>query len=172
MKKKSIFLFALAVVLILATSISGTLAYFTTYAQAEGGYKIELGYNTEMHEEFSAWTKHVVITNKEGSQPVYVRVAAFSGSAYDLLYSDDSGLWTLGDDGYHYYNEILYGGESTDELLIRIENIPADVLDGDSFNVVVIYETVPVLYDEDGKPYADWSVTLDSGSTSGEGGNN
>lgn len=192
MKKKSIFLFALAIVLILATSISGALAYFTTYAEAQGGHTIELGFNTDIDAEgFSAWTNHVIVINNEYSQPVYVRAKAFAGSAYQLIYFDESGYWgprkkdsknevSSADDGYYYYSDILYGGQETTELLVRIENIPtADtqsndnmLYDGFSFNMVVIYEVTPVLYDEDGNPYADWSVTLDSGSTSGEGGNN
>lgn len=187
MKKKHIILLALTIALILATSINGALAYFTTYARAEGGYVIHLGggsssgspddkkdrtnNGTEMREEFSAWTKHIVISNSNNNQPVYVRARAFSGSTYDLLYNDDTGKWTLGDDGYFYYNEILAPGTETAELLIRIQNVPADVTDGDSFNVVVIYECTPVQYDQDGNPHADWNLILDT-SVSAEGGGN
>ena len=42
--------------------------------------------------------------------------------------------------------------------------------DGLTFNVVVIYESTPVLYREDGTPYADWNAVLDSGSSSSEDG--
>ena len=181
MKKINIFLLTLSIALILTASsvpLKDSMAYFTTYAHAEGGYTIELGSSTRIEEpKVEDWTKHVVITNEEGSQPVYVRVRAFSGSLYKLIYSDNSGLWSQGidknkkPDGYYYYDEILKAGESTAEILIEIKNVPSNVVDGDSFNVVVIYETTPVLYDEAGKPYPDWSATLDSGSTgSGEGG--
>lgn len=179
MKKKIVFLLALSVILVTMITMHSTLAYFTTYATAAGGYSIELssktsvsGNETSIHEEFSAWTKHVTIENNPDSQPVYVRIRAFAGSAYELLYMDASGHWTAGNDGYYYYSEILPGGETTEEFLIRINNVPADVQDGFSFNVVVIYETTPVQYDHDGNPYADWNVKLDSGSTgTGEGGN-
>ena len=33
------------------------------------------------------------------------------------------------------------------------------------FNVVVIYESTPVMYREDGTPYADWNVVLDNGTS-------
>lgn len=196
MKKKHIILLALTIALIFATSINGVMAYFTTYARAEGGYTIHLSGSsssspddteppkspedknrhgsgndngTEMWEEFSAWTKHVTVVNDQNNQPVYVRIKAFSGSMYQLTFLDDTGFWTPGSqkvgdkwvsDGFYYYNKILYPGQTTEECLIRIENVPADVVDGDGFNVVVIYETTPVQYDEDGNPYADWSLTL------------
>ena len=47
---------------------------------------------------------------------------------------------------------------------MRIENVPEDITDPTGFNVVVVYESTPVRYDEAGNPYADWSMTLDSGS--------
>ena len=61
----------------------------------------------------------------------------------------------------------MNGGEQTDELDIKLSNIPDSAVAGDSFTVVVVYETTPVLYNEDGTPYADWSVTLDSGTMEG-----
>ena len=39
--------------------------------------------------------------------------------------------------------------------------------DQGSFNVVVIYETTPVLYREDGTPYADWSAKVDAKTVEG-----
>ena len=49
---------------------------------------------------------------------------------------------------------------------------PEDAKEGDDFNVVVVYESTPVLYDEKGDPYpydkADWNQILD---VEEEGGN-
>ena len=172
MKKKTVLLLALSIALILAASIDSAMAYLTSYAEAKGGYTIELGSNTTIKEDFSAWTKRVTITNDLNGQPVYVRALAFCGSAYQLEFKDESGLWKVGKDGYYYYKNILNPGESTSKLLVQINNVPKDVKDGESFNVVVIYETTSVLYKQDGKPYADWTAKLDSGSSSsGEGGN-
>ena len=52
---------------------------------------------------------------------------------------------------------------STDALDVRIENVPDDVDDPSSFNVVIVYETTPVRYHEDGTPYADWEADLWTG---------
>ncbi|MCI9197539.1 MAG: hypothetical protein HFH55_06500 [Lachnospiraceae bacterium] len=163
MRKKNILLAAAAVSLALSTGIGSAWAYFTTYTQARGGYPIELGDRTTVEEEFSDWTKHVVITSSPDSQPVYVRVRAISGSVYNLVYSG-SGKWTPGADGYYYYSDIVTGGMSTDALDVRIENVPDDVDDPASFNVVIVYETTPVRYHEDGTPYADWEANLERAS--------
>ena len=84
MKLKKWLPFLLAVALVLGSSIGTALAYFTTCAPAKGGYVIHLGEETEIEEEFSDWTKHVVITSREDSSGVFVRVTAFSGAAYPL----------------------------------------------------------------------------------------
>lgn len=168
MKRKNILLAALAVSLTLSAGAGSAWAYFTTYTDAAGGYTLELGDKTTItEEEPTNWTKHVVITSQEDSQPVYVRARAFCGSDYELLYSDGSGKWSPSDDGYYYYSDILNAGESTEMLDIKIENIPEEVKNGDNFNVVVIYETTPVRYREDGTPYADWSAKLNTGTVKG-----
>lgn len=157
MKKLSIyFMLALSVALILVTSLDGTIAYFTTYATAKGGHTISASNgDTDVEEGFSNWTKRLTVSNSEQGQPIYVRAKAFSGDIYTLEYSGDG--WTAGSDGYYYYDEILYGGEKTTELLIRISGIPEDTVEGDSFNVIVVYESALMQYDESGRPYADWN---------------
>lgn len=168
MKKKNIILAALAVSLTVSAGVGTAWSYFTTYAEASGGYTLNLGDKTTVEEEFSSWTKHVAITSREDSEPVYVRARAFCGSDYQLVYSG-SAKWSPNSDGYYYYSDILNGGEQTEVLDIKIENIPADedLKDGDNFNVVVIYETTPVRYRADGTPYADWTATLNTGTVEG-----
>lgn len=168
MKKKGMFLAALAAALTLTASVGSAWAYFTTYAEAKGSYTISLkGHETTVSENFSAWTKEVTVANSADSDPVYVRARAFCGSGYDLIYSDESGRWTPAEDGYYYYNSILAGGDSTEKLLVKIEGIPEDAREGDDLNVIVVYETTPVRYSENGEPYADWSATLDTGTVKG-----
>lgn len=176
MKKKTIFLLALSVLLITAVTMNGTLAYFTSYAEAKGGHPIFLG-DTHITENFSSWTKRVTVSND--GQPVYVRARAFAGDQYlleygtgkandDPKYTCNNGGWIRKDDGYYYYDTILGPGEKTTELLIQIENIPESVANGDSFNVVVIYESTPAQYDNNGNPIepmdAAWDLIPDGGN--------
>lgn len=170
MKKLYLSLASLAAVAVLGASLGVAWAYFTTYAEAKGGYLLRLGSETRIEEEFTNWTKHLSVSNNEGSGPVYVRARAFCGSAYTLTYSSGSGKWRDGGDGFYYYDEILYGGQTADPLDVRIDGIPADgdLEDGDGFNVVVVYESTPVAYDGDGNPKpADWTAVLDSVTETG-----
>ena len=82
---------------------------------------------------------------------MYIRAKAFCGSAYDLVTWMNPADWSLGEDGYYYYDGIVNGGEVTEELQVRIENVPEDITDPASFNVVVVYESTPVRYDEAGE---------------------
>lgn len=175
MKKKNIFLAVLAVSLALTASIGSAWAYFTTYVEAQGGYTLSLGDETTVEEDFSSWLKRLVISSEADSEPVYVRARAYSGDRYPVVYSDGDvfdqenpavtdddkiGTWSQNADGYYYYSKILHGGGRTNELQVKIENVPEDVTEKE-FNVVVIYETTPVQYKEDGTPYAfdeiDWN---------------
>ena len=160
-KRKSTWLAAAALGLTISLSVGSAMAYFTTYAEAEGGYTVSIGSTTKTKEEFSNWTKHVQVENT-GDTECYVRVKAFSGSQFPLSYSGEAGAWSQGEDDYWYYSQILQPGETTSELLIKIENIPEEFKD--SFNVVVVQECTKVLYDENGNPYQDWNQVMDSTS--------
>lgn len=176
-------LFALAAVSVLTMGINSALAYFTTYTVAEGGHTVHLGDRTQIRESFDSWTKHLTVTNDAGSEPVYVRARAFC-ARYGFHYAAASDRWTTekgswneivpgGGDEYFYYKEMLKGGESTDVLDVVIE-IPVKeegvvFEEGESFNVIVIYESTPVRYREDGTPYADWTQTLDVVTDTGSG---
>nr|WP_300787462.1 hypothetical protein [uncultured Acetatifactor sp.] len=172
--------YAMTAALILTASVGSAWSYFTTYTSASGSHAIDLGNETRVVERFSDSTKRLTITN-DSLQPVYVRATAFSGSGYPLSYSDASGLWVDGGDGYHYYSQSLPARQETaegtvasqtSELEVRI-TFPVDeeVEDGDGFNVVVVYESVPVRYDGDGnelKPWEiDWTEELKSGPVEG-----
>ena len=166
MKKKTTYLAALTLTLVLSASMGSALAYFTTNASARGGYQLRLGNHTTIIEEQPTdWTKHVTVANSAESGPVYVRVRAFSGSQYPLTYLGEG--WTPGTDGYYYYDEIVQPGDSTGNLDIHIGGVPEDVDEEMELNVAVIYESTPVQYDENGDPYPDWSITLDSGDAEG-----
>ena len=176
LKKRYLILSAILLALILGATIGSTLSYFTTYTRAVGGKKVTLGYSTTNTETFSNGVKHLTITNDEDSQPVFVRAKAFSA----LEFTCEGTGWSTtipagsksdGQEGYYYYELPLDAGQSAEELLVSF-TLPDkdDVMEGDSFSVVVIYESTPVKYDEDGNAYADWTTVLQvKQSTGGEG---
>lgn len=176
LKQKTFWFAAAALVLIGGVNVRGAMAYFTTYVTAKGGHPITLGTQTSVKEEVEDMTKHIVISNT-GESECYVRVKVFSGSQYTINFSgvvDENNVpyWTLNEDGYWYYKDILPVGEETEELLAKIE-VPAELKE--SFDIVVIQECTPVLYDEAGNPYADWNRQIDTrtdiGTINGEGDN-
>lgn len=163
MRYRTIIPALLAAGMIYVSHLEAANAYFTTYVTAKGGY--EIAWHKEMiKEEFSDWTKTITISSAQDSIPVYVRAKAFSGSKYKLTYTGED--WTCREDGYYYYNAALKGGETTTPLYVKISDIPEKPENNENFNVVVIYETVPVSYDEEGNmitpEHADWSKLLTS----------
>ncbi len=168
--KKIFVLAAAAFVLIMNLGIGSAMAYFTTYATAKGGAKIRLGFTvTTPEEKVVDWMKHISITNT-GDYDCYVRVKLFAGAVYQeqLTYTDKSGKWSPGADGYYYYSDIVPAGGSTEELLAGVENIKNAMESTDSqrdFNVIVVQECTRVIYDEQGRPGADWNKISDSNTS-------
>lgn len=159
---KTICLAAAAVTLTASLTVGTAMAYFTTYAVAEGGVTLDLGFTeTVPNEEVVNGKKEIQIENT-GDYDCYVRLKALTGDAYkdDITYSepDQAGKWTPGADGYYYYSDIVAAGELTSQIdvafVLREEN-PVD------FNVIIIQECTPVLYDASGNPYADWNEVAD-----------
>lgn len=148
-----------AAVLAGSLSVGTALAYFTTYTSATGSAVLNLGFtSTEIKETVVDWTKHIVVENT-GDYDCYVRVKIFAGDKYkdQLAIKDASGKWTKGEDDYYYYSDILTtteAGKLTSELLVEIDHAGLE----EDFNVVVVQEYSPVLYDEAGNPYYDWTL--------------
>lgn len=143
-----------------ALTIQSSMAYFTTYVSGGGSHPVTLGAQTEIHEDVIDMTKHIVIRNTSETSDCYVRVKAFCADPFGITYTDagdKNGSWSAGEGDFWYYSDILAPGETTGTLYAKIE-VPGDY-DRDDFNVVVIQECAPVLYDEEsGSPYADWSM--------------
>lgn len=164
LKRKTFWLTAAAILLLGSIGISEAMAYFTTQVTAKGSYPLTLGSEIEIEEEVEDMTKHIVLVNT-GENDCYVRIKVFCGSRFTINYSsaaDDKGepYWNLNEsDGYWYYRDIVPAGEKTEELLAEIE-VPEGFTE--SFDIVVIQECTPVLYGEDGTPYADWENRIDT----------
>ena len=100
--------------------------------------------------EVKDWVKHLVIANT-GDGDVFVRARAYAPSKYPCTYSGKNWEDKVADDGFVYYKEPVKVGEKADELLVYIDtDLPEDTMYGDGFNVAVVYEAVPVRYNEDG----------------------
>ena len=167
MNKKTLGLAGAALFLTAGLSVGSAMAYFTTYTQVSGKVPLDLGMTTIIPDEtVDNWTKHVKVQNT-GDYDCFVRVRAFAGTRYQdkLIYSGDN--WTLADDGYYYYSQIVEAGASTEDVLdIRI---PYEESEGQDFNVIVVQESAPVIYDENGNPIGDWDHILDSTQDSYDG---
>lgn len=167
MKKSIVVTALLACCLVVFSGVQNANAYFTTYVTAKGGYEVSWKHRERIDENFSDWDKYVTITSEEDSIPVYIRAKAFSGSTYTLTYTGADWTYNAADD-FYYYNVPLKGGETTTALRISIDQIPLNPREGENFNVIVIYESLPVQYDENGELLppvrADWSQTITSTS--------
>ena len=79
----------------------------------------------------------------------------FAGEKYqDGLQYQGSQKWSPGENGYYYYSDIVPVGGETEELQVKIDSKDSE----EEFNVIVAQECTPVLYDNEGKPYADWNA--------------
>lgn len=155
--KQTICLIAAAVLLTGTLAVKSAYAYFTTYCSAQGSVKFEMGYTETIPlEKIDGKTKVVSVKNV-GDYECYVRVKAFSGEG-NLEYSNKSGKWTAGADGYYYYSDILAPEQTTETITIDVSGVIANVDKDHDMNVIVVQECTPVQYEEDGTPYADWTV--------------
>ena len=178
MKKKHLIAAGLAMFLAVTASLGTAWAYFTTYATAKGSYTIHLGDETTINEHFSGWKKSVSIVNDaKSSQPVFVRVKGFCGSAYSLVYSDESGKWSPGADGYYYFSDpVAPGAETPNALDVSIRHADGsqitteEAANAADFHVVIVFESTPVVYNADGAAdwkAADWNAKVDTGTAEG-----
>ena len=155
--KKPLIMAAATLALTGTLAVGSAMAYFTTYSTAGGGVTMNMGFTeTIPNEEVDENGKHITITNT-GDYDCFVRVKAFA--PVDLTYNAPDGGWTDGGDGYWYYGEVLPAGETTGKELNITYKFPSGDEKPDEFNIVVIEECTPVLYQEDGTPYADWNST-------------
>ncbi len=166
MKYKKYLLAMAALVLVAVTAVPVSMAYFTDTESAQGGFQVSLGdISHEPRENVEGMTKMISIDNT-GDYPVFVRVKAEAPDGVNVAIADgtDSG-WTLKDDGYYYYSEVVEAGKSTPENGLKLEIKPNDDFTGDSFDVIILSECSRALFDESGAAYADWTTTTTSKDT-------
>lgn len=162
MKRKQIIGLTALFALILSASVPSTIAYFTTYASALGRVEISLQAETEIIEQLpEPYSKHVQVQLDQGSQPVYVRVRAFSSSTYPVTPRPSSTNWRQNGQYWEYAIPLFpeEGRNITDEIIFEIDPKEDETQD---FNIVVVSESIPVEFDENGNPLpADWNKTIE-----------
>ncbi len=145
-----------------ALTVESSMAYFTTYVSAGGSNVVTLGSNTALDEDVSNMTKHITVVNPSEND-CFVRVKVYSGSEIPIEVRGDAN-WRRGDDDYWYYGPVLAAGASTTVLDAAID---AAGFDKDNFNVVVIQECTPVVYDDAGNETANWDMVYSGYSREG-----
>lgn len=183
MKRKLLPVASLVVALVLGMGIVPAGAYFTDSDAANGGIEVTVKPSTEIYEYVNDGVKEVTIKSNDDSKiDVFVRAGALTSLGLKepiagTNWTGPDGADWLGPDGYgwYYYSEPLAPGASTESLRVAVEypkvkgegDIEGAVL-GDNANVIVLYESTPVLYKADGTPYADWKLKANEAP---EGGN-
>ena len=152
MKRKTITLTLLSIMLVLSMGIGSAWAYFTDSSMATGGLVIEEP-TTTITEEYGPGTKDITIANT-------------SVFASKDLGADASGAnWSGSIDSWYTYDVPLapsgQEGDHADPLNVtfrltlpkRPDN-PHGAEVGDVYNVTVVYESIPVTYDANGDAVA------------------
>lgn len=157
MKRIHLILAVLAIVLVLCASIGAASAYFTTYADARGGYVIHMKYESEIEEKVEGNVKQVTIKNiadegtENGTFPVFVRARVLAGNDVDI--SDTQGTNWVKNGDYYFYTIVLFTGDSSETLNIKVKPAAnSTVRAGDPIDVIVTYESVPAVFLPDGTP--------------------
>ncbi len=164
MRKSKILMTALALASVLVLTVGTAMAYFTDHTSASGSTPITLGSKTTIVEPTvevnETEAEKTIVVSNEGPESCYVRVKAFWGSELDVVMVKDA-YWTEAPAGTYTYSEILAAGEDTSAhpLKLTISGLPETANEGDTLNVVVVYESTKVTYDENGDPEApNWEM--------------
>lgn len=172
----------ISIALLCIVSVPSALAYFYTYAQTEGTVTVSLSDKSDIVERIEKGEKIVQIKADNNSDPVFVRVKYVAPSNATITVVQNEG-WVLDGDFYYFSKPIDGKGDDSESdviksltdttLNIKIER-PADMEEGETFDVVVLHEMTPALFSEsepsatykffdsekNGWWYADWTTTV------------
>lgn len=154
-RKKSLVLMA-SILLILAISVGGTLAYLATHTGPVANTFIPTSVGTEINEKNEGNVKKDVTVKNTGSTDAYVRAAIVvtwidsegkvypqapvAGTDYtiDLNVGDDA--WEK-HDGYYYYKTPVAGGEKT-AVLINSASLKGTAPDGYYLSIEILSQAI------------------------------
>lgn len=133
---------ALAIALCLGLSVGVTYAYYTDATEASGTITIPVDpTTTTIDEDPDEAGKTIQIAN-ESDSPAIVRVKLYYADA-NAAVTVSGEKWSLGEDGWLYYTEVLWGAQETDALRADITSDgKTDALN--DFDVTVVSQGVPV----------------------------
>jgi len=168
MKNRWKWLAVIAAALVLVASLGSAIAYFTTYAEADGRLPVNL--QIDMRERFEDMTKIIQIEAAKDALPVYVRARAFYPADIGIeSVAYETGTWVPEGD-YYYCQQILYAGGQTAPIEIKIAAEGEEAQKLHDFNFVVVYECVRAT-DDEGEviPLADvdWDAPLSNAVAAG-----
>ncbi len=159
--KKNTLLLIFALALCLSVAVGASLAYFSDYEEASGGATLSLGGQTELYEGTDSSQKDISIKNT-GDTDMIVRVIISSIENMKEEPSYNKNDWLL-KDGFYYYKKVLKPGESTSEIVAKMEFSWGPTSDPKepeySFDVVVAHEGAQAVYN--GKALARPDETWD-----------
>lgn len=162
--KKTIGLAFTALILVMGLAVGSAMAYFTTYTIGTGSKVLSLGKTVTIPDEDVVNGKKEIVIQNTGDHDCYVRIKALTGANYadSIVYSEPEGAtkWTLGADGYYYYSDVVSANTGSTSQINVAFAFPGGLELAD-FNVIIIQESTPVLYDANGTPYADWNAKAD-----------
>lgn len=152
--KRFILVFCATLFLLSGINIGISRAYFTAYTKINGVYNVVYVPPVPTPEEnLKPNGKEIAIKNT-GERECWGRVKIIAPEGFEVKF--DSGENWRQDGEYWYYSEIIYPGKLSSLLKVSFTGPNAD-----EYNVIVIEECVPVLYDKNGKALpADWAYKL------------
>ncbi len=174
MKKTNKLLVLLAAVSIAVLSIGPARAYFTDSTRTDGADTVVLGsrgtITEQMEQSPGAHIKKITVTNT-GDVPMFVRARVFYAPDLTVAVSGWIKQGTDPENGYetayYLYDGIVEPGETASGLTVTVTGFPTDGTAGDKRNVVVVYESVPVFYNEQGEAVMNWDQAITFVGTEG-----
>ena len=161
---KKIFILAITIILIISLVIGSTFAaYSIGDANANGSLVLSLDILANISERDNNNIKYVKITtlNDETNMPLYTRVKAITNDFTTIEFQNLTNTnWDYRSDGYVYFMNAIYPGDESTELEIKMNKLYETNLENNTnFNVTVVFETYPVIYDEKANPlpYYEWN---------------
>ena len=156
-KKSLIALMAAA--LLLVSSVSIAVAYFSDTDQAAGSAQLNLSKETRIDEGPSDTEKQIDISNT-GTAAIVVRVTFFGPDKMEVVPSDN---WVEGTDGWYYFKYVLQPGDNTGNprIIARLKDLTKKEMAelGNSLQVTIVQEAEFATYTGSAVDIpADWGV--------------